>query len=401
MESIMKITVAGVGYVGLSVSVLLAQRNEVTAVTTTKEKAEKLNRFESTLKDKELEALFEQVRKGEKELFFSATTDKDQAYQSAEMIIVAVSTNFDEETGSFDTSAVEDVLSCVMQVNPEVPVVIKSTIPVGYTDSVRKRYPGAKILFSPEFLRESKALYDNLHPSRIIVGADPDLEQEAEQYLKVIRECLADQDTDTLIMTPAEVEAVKLFANSYLAMRIAFFNELDSFAMKKGMRTDHLIEGVCKDPRIGDFYNNPSFGYGGYCLPKDTKQMEKEFEGIPQQMFRAVVESNRDRKQLIADCIEEKNPKKAGIYRLTMKNESDNFRASAVQDIIRSLVAKKIPILIYEPMPVDPELFPDCEIVKDLDTFIRESDVILANRMDPELEGCREKVFTRDLFHRD
>ena len=397
----MKITVAGVGYVGLSLAVLLAQHHKVTAITTTPAKAEKLNAFISPIQDDEIERFFREVKEGKRTLDLTTTCDKDAAYASAELVIIATPTNYDDEHHFFDTSAVEDAIEHVLKVNPKVLMVIKSTVPVGYTDSVREKYGIDNIIFSPEFLRESKALYDNLHPSRIVVGAYEHQAKEAEMFAQLLREG-AEDETKILIAHPTEAEAIKLFANTYLAVRVAYFNELDTYAQLKGLNTRQIIDGVCMDPRIGAHYNNPSFGYGGYCLPKDTKQLLANYKNVPQAMIGAVVESNTIRKHFIADQILERHPKTVGVYRLTMKSNSDNFRASAIQDVIRFLQAKNVSIIIYEPTLADGSEFAGCRVVGDAATFKETADVILANRFDPAvLSDVKDKVYTRDLFLRD
>ena len=407
----MKITVAGVGYVGLSLAVLLAQKHEVTAITTTEKKAEKLNRFISPIQDDEIERFFKEARDGERTLNLHTTTDKAAAYGNADLVIIATPTNYDDEHHFFDTSAVEDAIEWTLKVNPDVMMVIKSTIPVGYTESVREKYGIRNIIFSPEFLRESKALYDNLHPSRIVVGCDDDQKEEAQRFADLLLEGArteeqragqAAQNIPVLLTHLTEAEAIKLFANTYLAVRVSYFNELDTYAQMKGLDTQMIIDGVCLDPRIGGHYNNPSFGYGGYCLPKDTKQLLANYRDVPQTMIKAVVESNIVRKTFIADQILEKNPKTVGIYRLTMKSNSDNFRASAIQDIMKQIKAKNVPIIIYEPTLADGSEFFECKVVNDLAMFKAESDVILANRFDQSILGdVAEKVYTRDLFRRD
>ena len=407
----MKITVAGVGYVGLSLAVLLAQKHEVTAITTTESKAEMLNQFISPIQDDEIERFFKEAREGKRQLNLYTTTDKKAAYENADLVIIATPTNYDDVNHFFDTSAVEDAIEWTLKVNPDVLMVIKSTIPVGYTEHVREKYGIKNIIFSPEFLRESKALYDNLHPSRIVVGCDDNQKDEGEMFADLLLEGAREeekrsgslkQDIPVLLTHLTESEAIKLFSNTYLAVRVSYFNELDTYAQTKGLDTQMIINGVCMDPRIGGHYNNPSFGYGGYCLPKDTKQLLANYKDVPQTMIRAVVDSNMVRKDFIADQIISRNPKTVGVYRLTMKSNSDNFRASAIQDIIKRIKAEGIPIIIYEPTLENGSEFFKSEVVNDIGRFKSESEVILANRFDSNILGdVADKVYTRDLFRRD
>lgn len=402
----MKIAVAGTGYVGLSLAVLLAQHHTVTAVDVIPEKVEKINRRVSPIQDEYIEKYL-----AEKKLDLTATLDGAAAYREAEFVIIAAPTNYDDSKNFFDTSAVEAVIRLVMQVNPNAIMVIKSTIPVGYTESIRAKTGSKKILFSPEFLRESKALYDNLYPSRIIVGTDPEdanLVKAAHTFAALLQEGALKENVDTLFMGFTEAEAVKLFANTYLAMRVAYFNELDTYAELKGLDTRKIIEGVGLDPRIGSHYNNPSFGYGGYCLPKDTKQLLANYVGVPQNMITAIVQANDTRKNYIASRVLEKAAKTAagrvptvGVYRLTMKSNSDNFRQSSIQSVMQLLREQGANILIYEPTLPAGSQFAECDVVGDLAEFKSRCDAIIANRSDACLDDAKEKVYTRDIFCRD
>lgn len=399
----MKIAVAGTGYVGLSIAILLARHHEVTAVDIIPEKVDALNKRQSPIQDEYIEKFLSEDASGVRKLHLIATLDAETAYRDADYIVIATPTNYDSKMNFFDTSAVEAVIQLVVQNNPDAIIVIKSTIPVGFTVSVREKYHSDNILFSPEFLRESKALYDNLYPSRIIVGTDTEnqrLVEAANTFARLLQEGAEKENVDTLIMGLTEAEAVKLFANTYLALRVAFFNELDTYAEVRGLHTKSIIEGICLDPRIGNFYNNPSFGYGGYCLPKDTKQLRANYKDIPQNLISAIVEANATRKSFIAEQIIMKKPRVVGVFRLAMKTGSDNFRQSSIQGVMHRIIANGIKVVIYEPLLTE-DVFDSCQVINNIEEFKTISEVILTNRRYCELEDVANKVYTRDLYFRD
>lgn len=394
----MKIAIAGTGYVGLSLATLLSAKHEVMALDIIPEKVEMINDRISPIQDEYIEKFMQEAKRGEREMRLTATLDHEEAFRGAKFVVISTPTNYDDERNFFDTSSVEDIIEKVIALGDNsITMVIKSTIPVGFTESMREKYGIKNIFFSPEFLREGKALYDNLHPSRIIVG---DQTEEAKQFAELLRNASEDADTKVLLMQNTEAEAVKLFANTYLALRVAYFNELDTYAKTKDLNAKDIIDGVCLDPRIGAHYNNPSFGYGGYCLPKDTKQLLANYQNVPQNIIEAIVKSNQTRKEFIAHEVLVSDPEVIGIYRLAMKSGSDNFRSSAIQDIIKIFKAENKTVIIYEPT-LNATEFNGCEVINDLETFKNNSSIILSNRLDAEISDISDKVYTRDLFARD
>ncbi len=394
----MKITVAGGGYVGLSLATLLSQKNEVVVLEIHQDKADKISNLESPIRDEYIEKFFDEAKRGERKLNIRGSVDYKEAMEGAEFVIVATPTNYDDETNTFDTSAVEDIIEKAIKMKDDkMTIVVKSTIPVGYIEKVRKKYSINNIFFSPEFLREGKALYDNLYPSRIIVG---DETPAAQKFAKMLQSAALAKDVPVLFVQPTEAEAIKLFANTYLALRVSFFNELDTYAQVKGLDTKSIIDGVCLDPRIGAHYNNPSFGYGGYCLPKDTKQLLANYHNVPQDLIRAIVQANKTRKDFIVKDICKRKPSTVGVYRLTMKSGSDNFRSAAIHDVIKQLRGEGIEVIIYEPT-LSEKRYAGFEIVNQFDEFAKRSDLIIANRLEEHLRDVADIVYTRDLFARD
>ncbi len=394
----MKVTVAGGGYVGLSLATLIAQEHKVVVLEKHQEKVDKINNFISPIHDEYIEKYFNEAKNGERKLNIRSTTDYKEAMKGSRFVIIATPTNYNDETNAFDTSAVEDIIKKVIRMKDNsITMVVKSTIPVGYIEHIREEYKTNNIFFSPEFLREGKALYDNLYPARIVIG---DETESAKEFAELLKRASLNKDVPVLFMPPTEAEAVKLFANTYLALRVSYFNELDTYAQMKGLNTKAIIDSVCLDPRIGPHYNNPSFGYGGYCLPKDTKQLLANYRGVPQDLIRAIVQANRTRKEFIAKDVLKRNPKTVGVYRLTMKSGSDNFRSSAIQDVIKYLRGEGVEVIIYEPT-LEEKAFNGFEIDNNYDDFVKRSDIILANRLEEELRDIADIVYTRDLFARD
>ncbi len=394
----MKITVAGGGYVGLSLATLISQNHKVVVLEKDQAKADMINNLVSPIRDEYIEKYFNETKNGERKLNIRSTTDYKDAMKDAKFVIIATPTNYDDETNAFDTSAVEDIIKKVIRMKDDnITMVIKSTVPVGYVERIREEYKIDNIFFSPEFLREGKALYDNLYPSRIVIGDDSD---KAKEFAELLKDSALKEDVPVLFVPPTEAEAIKLFANTYLALRVSYFNELDTYAQVKGLNAKAIIDGVCLDPRIGTHYNNPSFGYGGYCLPKDTKQLLANYRGVPQDLIRAIVQANKIRKEFIAKDILKRQPETVGVFRLTMKSGSDNFRSSAIQDVIKHLRGEGVKVIIYEPT-ITEKKFNGFEIENDYDSFVKRSDIIIANRLEDEIRDVSDIVYTRDLFARD